>query len=198
MIRGFGAAVPQMMVPGAPGCPSPMGAPMPGRIEAFIAEVLKVSQADIRGVGIALQGQLSSTVLTTTDLYRVPSDQEMVVLQAAGYVEFTSLNTEPTAILNYLNLDPSERLLVKAQNCSLQLEDTDRSLQAYDARSIPLGAITPPMGAPQFFPVDAPFLIAAGHTLQATFTLVDPTAAIVGNATNYGVLLTGALIPKRQ
>lgn len=168
----------------------------PGRIEAYLAEILKLGPAEIHSVGIGMQATPTATA-PATDTYRVPSDQDLVVFSLQGYLQFTTLNTEPTAILGYLNLDPSERWFVKAQNCNLKLENTDRNLTVFDARDIPLSAISPPVGAPMYFPPDVPYIIPAGHSLAATFTLNDSTTAIVGSASKYGILLTGALIPKR-
>ncbi len=67
----------------------------------------------------------------------------------------------------------------------------------FDAGAAPLSAITPPVGVPLQFPLDMPNIVPAGMNLRATFTLQDTTAAVVGNATIYGLLLTGALIPRR-
>lgn len=181
-------------MPTNPYCPPNLPAPGGGRIISYLAEALSVSPADLRGVGIALQASLSSTT-PGTDSYRVPADQDLIVLGLQGYVTFPTLQTEPTAILTFLNLDPSERIFVKAQNCLARLENVDRSLGVFDARDIPLASVTPPVGAPMYFPLEMPYVVPATHTLRATFTLQDSTAAIVGNASGYGLLLTGTLIP---
>lgn len=174
----------------------PPNAMPPGKITSYLSEILKLSQADIRGVGIALQATLSSTT-PASETYRVPSDQELVILSIQGYLAFSTLNTESTAILSYLNLDPSERWFVKTQNCTVALTNTDRNLPVFDNRDLRLSAISPPVGAPMNFPVEAPLIVPAGHNLRATFTLQDSTSAIVSGATVYGLLLTGALVPKQ-
>lgn len=169
---------------------------MQGRIRSYLAEILGLSQADIRAV---LQGLQAAPTATSpgVDTYKVPNDQDMVILSMQGYLQFASLNSEPTALLGWLNLDPSERWFVKAQNCNVQLENIDRSLQVMDARAIPLGSITPPCGAPAYFNPELPFIVPAGHNLRATFTLNDTNTSVVGGTTTYGILLVGALIPKR-
>jgi len=127
----------------------------------------------------------------------VPADQKLVVFSAQGFLRFTALNTEPTVMLGSLNPDPSERYLVKAMNCIVQVVDSDRSSIGgmFDNGEATLGSIMPPVGAPMTWPVEAPMLFESGHTLKATFTLQDSTTAIVGNNTVYGILLIGALIP---
>lgn len=169
--------------------------PTAARVRGYLSEVLGLSPADVRGVGIRLQASLSNTS-PATDSYKVPSDQELVIFSIQGYMRFPTLNTENTAILSYLNLDPSERWIVKSQNCIVQLENIDRSLKIFDNAEVPLGAIMPPMGSPMFFPVEAPMLVPSSHNIRGTFTLQDSTSAIVGNSTVYGILMTGALIPK--
>lgn len=167
-----------------------------GRIHAYIAEVLQLSPAEIRAVMNGLQGAPTATA-PATDTYKVPADQDLIVLSAQGYLQFATLNSEPTAMLGWLNLDPSERWFVKAQNCNVQLENIDRSLEVMDARALPMSAITPPVGAPAYFNPELPFIVPAGHSLRATFTLNDSNTTIVGGTTTYGILLVGALIPRR-
>ncbi len=175
----------------------PPGLVSGGRISSYIAEILRLSQADVRGVGIGLQATLSSTT-PGTDSYRVPSDQELVITTVQGYLAFSTLNSESTAILGWLNLDPSERWFVKTQNCAVGLVNVDRNLQLFDNRDQRMSAITPPVGVPMQFSLEMPFIVPAGHNLKATFTLQDSTSAIVSGASVYGLLLTGALIPKRD
>ncbi len=172
--------------------------PMQQRIRGYLREILGLSIAQVRGgVGVRLQASLSNTT-PSTDTYKVPADQDFVVYSIQGYLRFPTLNSEPTAMLSYLNPDPSERWFVKAQNCLVQVVDSDRSSigGVFDNGEIPLGAITPPSGIPMTWPLEAPMLFPSGHNVKATFTLQDSTTAIVGSATVYGLLMVGALIPK--
>ena len=178
-------------------CP-PGTSPMQQRIRGYLREVLGLSLAQVRGgVGVRLQASLSNTT-PGTDTYKVPADQNLVVFSMQGYVRFTALNTEPTVMLGSLNPDPSERMLVKAMNCLVQVVDSDRTAigGVFDNGETTLGRLMPPLGVPMTWPLEAPQLWESGHTLKATFTLQDSTTAIVGNATIYGVLLVGALVPK--
>ena len=178
-----------------PYCPTPMPGRPSGRIVSYLREVLGISHAEVRGVGIGLEAALSSTT-PGTDEYMVPSDQDLVVFSMQGYLRFPTLNSEPTTMLGFLNVDPSERWFMKTQNCLVQLLHKDRSLNVFDQRAIPLSAISPPVGAAMYFPPETPYIVPGGHKLQATFTLQDSTAAVVGNSTQYGILLVGALIAK--
>ena len=179
----------------SPYCPTPNGVQaMRGRIKAYLDEVLGTDFSMVRGVGIAMQAALASTT-PGTDEYSIPSDQDLVILGIQGYLQMPSLHTEPQVVAS-ANVDPSERWFVKAQNCTVQLLHKDRSLSIFDQRALPLSAITPPVGQTMWFPPEMPIIIPGSHRLVATFTLVDSTAAIVGNSTNYGVNLIGALVAK--
>ncbi len=171
--------------------------PPPGRIAAYLQEILQLSPAEVRGVALQLSVTLSNSQ-AATNTYKVPGDQDLVITGIQGFLRFPTLASEPTTgILSYLNPDPSERWFMKSQNCLVSLLNTDRSLEMFEAGATPMSAITPPVGVPLSFPLDMPNIVPAGMNLRATFTLQDTTAAIVGNATIYGLLLSGALIPRR-
>lgn len=183
----------------APACPPGIH---PGHSSAGIAdylrELLKLSPANLRGVAIDLRRRLGAAALTGTDTYQVPSDQELVVYGVSAYWRSSALATEPA--LNaaiFTQMSPSELQVARLGNCIATLENKDRNLPVFDARGIYLSAITPPLGSKLQFPVQAPLLFPASHTVKATFTLQDTTAAVVGNDADYGLLLEGILIPKR-
>ena len=171
--------------------------PTQARVRGYLKEVLGLSPAEVRGgVGIRLQASLANTT-PGTDTYKVPADQELVVFSMQGYMRFPTLNTEPFTVSS-ANIDPSERWFVKGQNCLVQVVNVDRTLNVFDNAEVPLGSIMPPSGWPMTWPLEAPMLAPSGHILKATFTLQDSTSAVVGNATIYGVMLVGALIPHRS
>ena len=181
-------------LPQDPFCAVPNQRPA-GRIYSYLGEVLGVDFSMVRGIGIAMQAALSTAITTATDEYSIPSDQDLVILGISGYLQMPTLNTEPQVIA-FSNVDPSERWFVKAQNCTVQLTHKDRSLDIFDQRAIPLSALTPPVGAAMWFPPELPIIIPGSHRVVTTFTLTDTTAAVVGNSTNYGLNLIGALVAK--
>lgn len=168
----------------------------PGRIASYLQEVLMLSPAEVRGAAIQLSASLANAT-PGTNTYKVPGDQDLVITSVRGFLRFPTLNSEPTSILGYLNIDPSERFLVKAQNCLVSLLNVDRSLEMFEGGATPLASMMPPWGTPLDFPLDMPNIVPAGMNLRATFTLQDTTSAVVGNSTVYGLLLVGALIPRR-
>ena len=99
-------------------------------------------------------------------------------------------------MLTWMNLDPSERVLVKAANCIVQVENTTRNYKFFEHREATLSSLMPPMGMPLQWPVETPLPVPAKHSLKATFTLQDSASATVGASTDYGVLLSGVLVPR--
>lgn len=183
-----------MPAPINPYCPPAASGPRGGRVLNFLSEALKLSLAHLQAVTVPLQARLSNTT-PVSDTYKVPGDMDLLVFGMVGYVLFPTLNSETTAILTYLNLDPSERIFVKAQNCLVKLENTDRQLKVTESRDVPLASITPPFGAPVQWPLEALLVAPGNNTLKATFALQDSTSAIVGNASDYGIRLDGVLVP---
>lgn len=179
-------------------CPPGLKSPASGAgIADYLAELLRLSPAQLRGVGIDLRARLSTGTTQASDTYNVPADQDLVVFGISGYYRSTLLATEPALNAVFTQFSPAELQVARLSNCIVGLENKDRNLPVFDARSVYLSSITPPMGAKLQFPVQAPLLVPRTHTLRATFALQDTTAAVVGNAADYGLLLEGILIPTR-
>lgn len=172
----------------------PGDAPRGGRVLNYLIEALSLSPAQLQAIALTLQGRANTTT-PVTDTYKVPADMDFIAVAMSGYILLPNLATEPTAILTWLNLEPSERIYVKAQNCLLKLENIDRSLKVTESRDLPLVSITPPFGAPINWALETSLVVPSNHTLKATFSLQDSTAATLGAASDYGVRLDGVLIP---
>jgi hypothetical protein len=167
------------------------------RVREYLAELLQLSPGELRPVMIPLQVALLTGTTTLSDAaYAVPSDQDLYLYSITGYVAPNAIVSEPTAHFGWLNLDPSERYLLKAMNCVVQLENTTRTYKFFEGREATLASIMPPFGTPIQFPVETPLPVNAKHSLKATFTLQDTTAAAIGASTDYGVLLSGVLVPR--
>lgn len=167
-------------------------------IADYLAELLRLSPQNLRGVDISMSARLSPLIATAQDTYSVPSDQDLVIYSISGWYRSSDLSTE--AIINaiFTSFSPSELQIARMQNCSVQLENKDRNLPVWDKAAGPLSAITPPCGTPLVFPVQAPLLVPRSHTLRATFTLNSVAAAVAGNPADYGLSIGGILIPTRN
>lgn len=171
----------------------PAAAPL-DRIKEYLAALRGLTPADLRSVFVTLQAALTSTTPGTDD-YKVPAGWDFSIFRVHGFLSFNALNTEPTSILSWLNLDVINRYLIKLSNCTARLENKDKNDLFSENRDVFLSAITPPYGSPIDLPPDAPIVVPAGQIIRATFTLQDSTTNIVGNSSDYGLVLTGVLTP---
>lgn len=169
-----------------------------GDIARYLGELLKLSPGDLRAVGIGLTAELGSSALSGSDEYKVPGDSDLVIYQVQGGFASNALASE--VALNagvFTHFSPSELAAVRLANCLVTMTNKDRQLPFFDNGGVRLSTITPPVGAPQFLPPMAPYLVPSGITLRAEFALQDSTAAVAGQLGDYTLYLGGFLIPKR-
>lgn len=176
-------------IPNIPGKAGPNGG-----VAAYLAELLRLSPAQLIGTSILLQKRLGTATSSGTDEYRVPADRDLVVYQIQSVYRSSDLSTEPALNANITSFDVDGLEQARLSNCALSLLNKDRQLKVFDNRDMVMSAIR---RTPLYFPANAPLLVPSTHTLQASFTLQSVAAAIAGNNADYGVTLTGVLIPKR-
>lgn len=176
-------------IPGIPGKPSDNGG-----VVAYLKELLQLSPAQLIATSIVMQKRLSAAVLNGTDEYRVPADRDLVIFQIQTGWKPTLIATEVAVNAIFTAFTTEDLAEVRTGNCLVNVLNKDRQLKVFDARDMPMNTIRK---TPLYFPANAPMLVPATHTLQASFTLQDPTAAVVGVASDYVITLTGVLIPKR-
>lgn len=171
-------------------------------IDQYIAALQKLSPLDLQAVQVQLQATLSTSALSgggSAADYKVPSQYDFIGFQMEGYIRLTALASEAaTNLFGYLNLSLTERILLKAQNCTVNLQNIDKKHTVIENNDLVLASLlTAPCGygGPKVFPKEAPILVPAANTLRAAFALQDSTAGLVGQATVYGVTITGVLIP---
>jgi hypothetical protein len=148
---------------------------------------------------VGLEATLTTTTTSDTGSYQVPADKTFLILRVMGYHRFSLPNTEAAmAAALGTNIAPSERAYLKLQNCVFSLKDTERSETDIVKGSAPcLAAISPMVsGMPLEFSM-SPIVIPGGNKVEATFTLKDTTALVIGASSVYGLLLTGVLLPRR-
>lgn len=176
-------------IPNLPGKPSTVGG-----IASYLAELLQLSPAQLRGVAILLQKRLGTGTTSGSDEYRVPADQDLVVFQMHSSWRSVALAAEVAINAIFTAMDYSTLERARKANALVSLQNKDRNLAIFDNRAVPLSAMH---DTPMYFPANAPLLVPATHTLKADFSLQDTTAAVVGQDADYGIVLTGILIPKR-
>lgn len=168
------------------------------RVRGFLAEMRGLSPKDLQAIVVTLQMTLGSATSSASQDYKVPGDSDLVILSIHGYLRFTALDSEDTTVLSFLNLDPTERWLVKSQNCVVGLSNVDRNHKFIDNNDITLSALMPPMGYPIVFPPEAPGIVPKAEILRASFALQDTDTDVVSGNTVYGLAITGVLVPRRE
>lgn len=161
-----------------------------------LVELQNLNFTDLQAVSITFEKALSTSKLTDYDEFKIPSEEDFIGTRLQAYMRFPTLNTEPTLILGWQNPPFPERLAIKGQNCTFQLQTRDKSRAHIDNHDGTLLSILPPWGEPMQWTLEAPFKAFSNVVLRATFTLQDSTAAIVGNETIYGIRFDGFYIPK--
>lgn len=166
------------------------------RVKGFLREAQDLTPDDLQAVVVTLQ-QLISTTAPLYDTYKVPADMDLIIFQLHGGIRMPSIQTEPQSEIGYLNLVPTERWLMKAQNCTIRVENIDRHHVFTDQNDVTMASIMPPSGYPVVFPPESPGIVPANENLRATFTLQDSSPATLGNPTWYQLIVTGVLVPRK-
>lgn len=166
------------------------------RVKGLLSEYRGLAPDELQAVMIQLQATLGSATTTATNDYKVPGDMDLFVLQMWAFLRFTALDAEDQTILGFLNLTPTERWLVKAQNCTVRVENVDNKNRFTENNDPNLSSMMPPMGYPVVWLPEAPMVVPKGHTVRGTFTLQDTDSDIVSGNTVYGVSLVGVLVPR--
>lgn len=166
------------------------------RVRSLLAEYRGIGPNDLQAVMVQLQATLGASTTSATNDYKVPGDSDLFFIQMWGWLRFPTLDSEDQTILGYLNLVPSERWLIKAQNCLVKLENADKNHKFIDNNDVPLATMMPPMGYPVIWPPEMPGMVPSGQILRATFSLQDTDTDIVSGNTVYGLSIVGVLVPK--
>ena len=163
-----------------------------GDVAKYLLELLKLAPSSLMGVAVPLEVLLGAATLEASTTYRVPADFNLVVFQMQPMYRSTALATEPVLNANITSLDLAGLTEARLQNVLAQLALKDRKLDVIEGASLNLASI---LRYPAKWPENAPLIVPAAQTLEATFSVQDATAAVVGQNAYYGLLLTGVLIP---
>lgn len=179
-------------------------------IHAFYRETRRIVEAFDLGAGLQVrpsvltfQATLGTGALSGSDNFKMPEGEDFVLLEMRGlYAALAPATDYTTTRYNYA--DTAGRVLMKTNNCKLDFRLKDQASRVFTERNnIVLSSITPEAGGQtmHFTRDGAPmFIIPHGTVPEATMTLQDSTADVVGGNANYGVSLYGVYVsrPTRQ
>lgn len=161
-----------------------------------------LSPEDYRAEIVPLVKQFAVGDTSGSQTFRAPATHNFVIEQIMGVcalVDFANetlnLSTEKVGDFSS-NPNIPARVLMKAMNCRVTLQNTDRSVNVIDGGlgSLNLSAILPMVGGRVIDYSSKPHILPAGETLSMTATLIQNVANIRGGATEYGLLLVGTLV----
>lgn len=157
-----------------------------------------------RKIAIPLIATIDSDTTNSegTDTWTALSDEVAFWEEVRGTLRVNDWSGESLAMSAIGNPGVRDRLLVKASNCRIKLEDVDDSLPLVQTgtneATIALADILPAIGGKPL-PYLVPELFPPGHKIKMTATLQDTASDIIGAETEYGVVLIGTAVrlPRR-
>jgi hypothetical protein len=171
---------------------------IPANFKDYFAQLQRLTPDEVIPKVVGLEVSLDgATTNSDTNGFVVDKQRDFIITSIRGYVRNTSWATEVALAATVgTNVGPRDRLVIKANNCVVELR-TDREEQKF------VGGLPPVLAA--FMageyggaPLDlsaSPIVVPGASVLTAKMTLKDVTAAIIGAATVYGLAVSGLLVP---
>lgn len=170
-------------------------------------EGARLTPADLRAVAIPLYAILTSTTTNGTDRYTVPNNSRFIITDVLPHVAITvpSGETDGFGVWQETGAENTlfetgqaiDRIFAKAMNARCTLDMTNDALEFFIRNQFSLSDL---MGAPggevPYLDEYYPWVLPPGTQLQFDVTLQDTAGS--GTSTQYGVLLTGAMIPAEE
>ncbi|MDO8688542.1 MAG: hypothetical protein Q7R39_00770 [Dehalococcoidia bacterium] len=177
------------------GC-SPAGAPtnVGQKVRQYIHEFASMGPEDFRKVAETLKATLNSAAAYTGQAtFRAPATHNFVIEKILAHLVFKAPTTETASIVGIGNPSTIDRMALKAMNCKVDLQNTDRAQKVIETNSLSLAALHRAAGGePMEF--EPGHILLAGEQVQMDLSLIDTTASVVGGDTEYGLVLVGTLI----
>lgn len=163
-------------------------------LHAYLKELRDLGPEDYREIAVPLLAALTTSTVTGSDKFRAPSTHNFAITEIRGHILLRDLSTESQAVSAVGNPSFPDRVAIKASNCRLALQNTDRTQKIFETSAqLSIGTFVEFAGGrPMVF--DRPQILPAGENVQVDFTLVDTASDVVGGTTEYGIILIGALV----
>lgn len=155
-----------------------------------------LSPDDFRWASIQLRARLTTSTTSGQVNYRAPANFNMLIFGIQAHLALNDPDGETVTVTGIGNPDVVSRMLMKAMNARVALQNSDRpgGAKIFEQNDKPLGNLVVPIGKPlEFFP---PHMVKDAENLQMDVSLQDTAAAIVGGSTDYGVDILALLVRK--
>lgn len=171
------------------------------------AALIGVNPEQYRAVMVPMFYTLDGAVQSGYDIYRVPTTHDLVIEQIRPHLVLLDPTNEggvigtvgePGSVIQTGKITLTgyrDRLAMKANNCLLDLKNSDREQKIIDNHSMTLGMLHEAAGGAIVDFGATPHKVPAGETLRldVRYAALLPAPLIAGS-TQYGIVLVGKLI----
>jgi hypothetical protein len=152
----------------------------------------------VRALLVPMFVTLDDTATSGYDVFRVPTTHDFVIEKILPHLALTDLANEvATPIGNAVVAGIMDRMVMKAANARIDLQNTDRNQKVIDGRSLSLASIYGPAGGDPIDLKDTPHKIPAGESVRLDVALIaigGAAANVEKGKTQYGIVLVGKLV----
>lgn len=171
-------------------------------IRSRAAEGKTLSLGEYRSVAIPVFATLQSGVTSGTAQYRTPMNDFLVIRRILPHLAISAPSSEslvPAVAANAIapnvtSFTGFDHIAAKAMNARLDFRVTDDDYTLFSGRNPSLISLFEGFGGGAIDYKDTPLRIRPGKTMQLRVSLNDASADAVGQPTEYGIVLVGALI----
>lgn len=161
----------------------------------LMADGAALSPERYRPVAIPLFKSLSTTTTSSSDKFTCPDIQRFLIRRILAHLQIADLSAESQAVSAVGNPSFRDRLVMKAANCRINIQNTSRTQKLIDGdNGLVLASLMSPVGDGPIDWRDAPYILMPGETVKVDMALIDTASDAAGGATEYGVVLEGILL----
>lgn len=160
------------------------------------AGISKRGRLKVRPATVTMKKALLSGTTSDSDTFRVPSEEVFLVKELRGHFSFNAVASEALALTNITPMSVQDYVVAKSRNCNISLERADQNLAVTLGSNLCLADILPSAGGMpiRFDEMGPAWVIPPSETLKMTASLISTAALAIGQSSNYGVMLSGAML----
>lgn len=160
--------------------------------------MMQIDPEKLRAIIAPLFVTLDATTTSGYSQYRVPTTHDLIIEKILPHIVLLDLANEvATVVAGVTPASIADRMAMKAMNCLIDLQNTDRTQKIIDNASASLASMFGPAGGE---PVDfgaTPHKVPAGETLRfdARLGAVGTAAGnVAAGKAQYGIVIVGKLV----
>ena len=146
-----------------------------------------ISPEDYYWTSVQLKAAILSGTTTAQVKHNCPSNFVSLIFAIEGHLAFNNPDGETLSVTNLGNLGVKDRVLLKAMNTRLALQNENRKAYNYfDTADKPLSSILKTAGGTplEFFP---PIIASPADVLVLDISVAETESTIIGGSTDSGV-----------